>query len=69
MKRLDAIHKIENEISPDWEVYRATHRELDKLHMTTLDRINRARFITLVWLRAHHKMAPGVATPAEWDLQ
>jgi hypothetical protein len=66
LKRLEGLHKIGEEIRPDWEAYRATRRELDKLHMTTLNRINRARVITLVWLRAHQKMASGLSTPAEW---
>ena len=64
--RLDALHLIEQEIKQDWENYRATHRELDRLHDKAIAQNYRARFITLVWLRAHQKMASGITNPAEW---
>lgn len=64
--RLDAIHLIEQEISQDWENYRATHKELDRLHEKAIAQNRRARLITHVWLRAHQKMASGVSSPAEW---
>ena len=64
--RLDALHLIEQEIANDWENYRATHRELDRLHDKAVEQNRRARLITLVWLRAHQKMASGVSSPAEW---
>ena len=66
MQRLKALHLIGTEISPDWETYRATHRELDKLYGQAIERLNRTRLLTLVWLRAHQKMAAGVQSPAEW---
>ena len=66
MDRLKALHLIGTEIEPDWKIYRATHQELDKLHGTAIERLNRARLVTLVWLRAHQKMAAGVQSPAEW---
>ncbi|MBW2612738.1 MAG: hypothetical protein JRE12_10320, partial [Deltaproteobacteria bacterium] len=61
--RLDAIHLIEQEIRPDWENYRETHKELDKLHDKAITQNRHARLITLVWLRAHQKMASGVSSP------
>lgn len=64
--RLDALHKIGQEIMPYWEEYRATHRELDDLTDKTLQEINKVRLIMLVWVRAHQKMASGVVDPAEW---
>jgi len=68
--RLSALHLIENETKSDWETFRAAHRELDQLHEKASREINRARLIALVWLRAHQKMASGVASPAEWfDIQ
>ena len=65
-KRLEAIHLIGQEIAQDWNNYRETHRELDRLHAKVIQQNGQARLITLVWLRAHQKMASGVASPAEW---
>jgi hypothetical protein len=65
-KRLQALHLIEQEIERDWKLYRETHRELDRLHAKALAQNQRARLITLVWLRAHQNMASGVSSPAEW---
>ena len=64
--QLDNINRVWMEISQDWENYRATHRELDELHAKMLENINRARMVTLLWTRAHQKMAHGVLAPAEW---
>ena len=57
---------IGTEITPDWETYRATHRELDQLYGKAIERLNKTRLMTLIWLRAHQKMAAGVQSPAEW---
>lgn len=64
--QLKAIDLIEQQIKRDWENYRATHRELDRLHDKAIAQNRSARLITLVWLRAHQKMASGVSSPAEW---
>jgi len=64
--RLDALHKIGQEIKPYWEEYRSSHRELDALTDKTLKEIDTVRLIMLVWVRAHQKMASGVVDPAEW---
>lgn len=64
--QLDNINRIWLEIAQDWENYRATHRELDELHAKMLEDINRARMVTLLWVRAHQQMANGALTPAEW---
>ena len=64
--RLQRMHLVGTEIQPDWEDYRATHRELDRLQTQAIERVNRARLVNLVWLRAHQKMAAGVQSPAEW---
>jgi len=66
MSRLKGLHLINTEIKPDWDNYRETHRELDKLHSQAINRLNKMRLVTLVWLRAHQKMAAGVQSPAEW---
>jgi len=65
-KRLTALHVVEQEISSDWEIYRAAHRELDDIYDKARRKNTKARLIMLVWLRAHQKMASGVANPAEW---
>ncbi|WP_455210553.1 hypothetical protein [Kaarinaea lacus] len=66
VKRLDVISKIWQEIEPDWNNYRETHRELDRLHAKVDQDANRMRAMVIVWLRAHQKMAAGVQNPAEW---
>ncbi|WP_455207025.1 hypothetical protein [Kaarinaea lacus] len=66
VKRLDVIHKIWQEIEPDWEIYRATHRELDALAAEIKNRLNRTRATVIIWSRAHQKMASGRSNPAEW---
>ncbi|NQZ91824.1 MAG: hypothetical protein HRT97_05700 [Moritella sp.] len=66
MSRLEGLHLIGTEIKPDWDNYRATHQELDKLHRQAVDRVNKMRLVTLVWVRAHQKMAAGIESPAEW---
>jgi hypothetical protein len=64
--RLDNLDRVMQEVQPDWKLYRATHRELDNVKLRITNNISRARLITLVWLRAHQKMASGVTNPAEW---
>ena len=66
VKRLEITHKIWQEIEPDWELYRATHRELDTLVAEIKSRLNRTRATVIIWARAHQKMASGKSSPAEW---
>jgi hypothetical protein len=66
LKRLEVMHKIWQEIEPDWQLYRKTHRELDENHIKVLEDTNRLRITMIVWLRAHQKMAAGITNPAEW---
>ena len=66
LKRLDRMHRIVEEIGPDWTNYRTTHQELDKLHNQTNMESRKVRLITIVWMRAHQKMASGRTSPAEW---
>lgn len=66
VNRLDNLGRVVQEVQPDWKLYRATHRELDTAKSQVTENISRARLITLVWLRAHQKMASGVTNPAEW---
>lgn len=66
LERLESLHLIGTEIKPDWDDYRATHQEIDKLHSMAVNRVNQARLVTLIWLRAHQKMAAGAQSPAEW---
>jgi hypothetical protein len=66
VNRLDNLDRVVQEVQPDWKLYRATHRELDRVKVRITNNISRARLITLVWMRAHQKMASGVTNPAEW---
>lgn len=68
--RLDALHKIGEEIEPEWTIYRAAHEELDRLHDKLQDSIRTARLLTMIWVHAHYQMASGKSAPAEWfDIQ
>lgn len=66
MTRLDALHKISQEIEPDWIIYRATHSELDRLHDLMMNNIKSSRLLIIVWVHAHYQMASGIEDPAEW---
>jgi hypothetical protein len=66
IERLDTLHRIEQEIEPDWKRYRATHAELQTLAQDAQERRARARLVVITWLRAHQKMAAGIENPAEW---
>jgi hypothetical protein len=65
-QRLDGLHRIGNEIEPEWKLYRATHTELDLLSKRAKQEIRQVRLMSLVWVRAHQKMAAGKTSPAEW---
>ena len=66
VKRLDGLHRIQQEVEPDWKLYRATMNELDELNTLFMQEIRQFRLITIVWMRAHQKMASGKIKPAEW---
>jgi hypothetical protein len=66
MERLENMDRIWKEIEPDWIAYRETHRELDRLVAEAKKEIDETRITTLVWVRAHQKMAAGIFSPAEW---
>lgn len=66
VQRLNVMNRIGQEIETDWEVYRATQRELDDLHAMFNQEVKQVRLITIVWMRAHQKMASGKVKPAEW---
>jgi len=65
-KRLTAVSLIQNQIQPDIDTYRETHRELDRHLNQTRIKTNRIRLIMLIWVRAHLQLASGVSNPAEW---
>ena len=68
--RLERMNKIGKQIEPDWETYRMTHRELTRLRANVDIEIRKVRLMTLVWVRAHQKMASGRVSPAQWfDIQ
>ena len=70
MTRLDALHRIGEEIEPEYKIYRAAHQELDNLYDKMMESIRVARILTMVWVHAHYQMASGKSKPAEWfDIQ
>ena len=66
MGKFDIMHTIQKEIEPDWQTYRDTQRELQKLEAQIHSEVKQFRLITMTWVRAHQKMASGKAKPAEW---
>ena len=64
--RLKRANEIGKEIEQDWNVYRATHEELDNLYDEYQKYIRLARVLTVTWVNAHQQMAAGTSTPAEW---
>jgi hypothetical protein len=66
VQRLNGLHRIQQEIEPDWKLYRTTQMELDELHALFKQEIRQIRVITIVWIRAHQKMASGRVKPAQW---
>lgn len=66
MTRLNALHRIDEEIEPEWVIYRTTHKELDDMYDKMMDSIRKARMLTMIWVHAHYQMASGRAEPAEW---
>ncbi len=70
MGRLTRLDDIGKEIESDWNVYRASHEELDHLYDKFNKHIRLARVLTITWVNAHQQMATGTTAPAEWfDIQ
>lgn len=66
IRQLQSIYDLEDRTEAHWLKYRATHRELDKVHIEALDASNRTRLILLVWARAHERMTSGRVREADW---
>lgn len=66
MKRMEIMHKVGQEVDPEWQVYRATQEERERLHDRVNLEVKQFFMITLTWIRAHQKMASGKTKPAEW---
>lgn len=66
MNRLNNLDKIWRQVEPKWNIYRASHHELDQLYDELLTRTGKARLFVLLWVRAHQKMAAGITNPAAW---
>lgn len=64
--RLEGLHEINHQIDPMWELYRASHLELDQLHARRIESINATRLLMMIWIGAHYHMATGHRAPAEW---
>lgn len=66
LARLEALHLVGQQIEPDWETYRAAHRELDEMHTALLNDVTAVRIMILIWVHAHYQLASGRTEPAEW---
>jgi hypothetical protein len=64
--RLESLTAVADKIEPDWERYRQTHAELDRLTALVLSEVRGARLALLTWERAHNLMSNGKTDPAEW---
>lgn len=64
--RMNAMHRIHQEIEPDWNDYLETQRELKTITKRSMTMIQQTQIIMLTWVRAHRKMADGTSDPADW---
>ncbi|MEE9368907.1 MAG: hypothetical protein V3V05_08580 [Pontiella sp.] len=64
--RLNAMHRIRQEVDPDWNDYLDTHKELKLIAKRSMTMVQRTQIMMLTWVRAHQKMAAGVVDPADW---
>jgi hypothetical protein len=66
MKRFETMHRVTQEVEPEWQQYRATQEERERLHDRVKLEVKQFFMVTLTWVRAHQKMASGKMKPAEW---
>ena len=64
--RLNAMHRIHQEVDPDWQDYLDTKKELQLVAKRSKTMIQKTQIMMLVWVRAHQKMASGRTDPADW---
>ncbi len=64
--RLQAMHRISQEVEPDWNDYLAAQKELRVVSKRVSVMIQRTQIMMLTWVRAHQKMAAGTVDPADW---
>lgn len=64
--RLNAMHRIQQEVDPDWNDYLETHRELKLISKRTMSMVQETQIMMLTWVRAHQKMSAGMTDPADW---
>lgn len=65
-KRLDAMHRISEEVAPDWNDYLSTQKELKNIAKRSTSMVQQTQVMMLTWVRAHQKMAAGKTDPADW---
>jgi len=66
LTRLDRLHLIGQQIEPEWNAYRAAHRELDELQVALQKDVTAVRMVMLIWVHAHYQLAQGRTQAAEW---
>ena len=64
--RLNAMHRVHQEVDPDWQDYLNTHKELKTIAKRSKSMIQEVQIVMLTWVRAHKKMAAGTVDPADW---
>jgi len=64
--RLDAMHRIHQEVDPDWNDYLDTQKELKLIAKRSMTMVQKTQIMMLTWVRAHQKMAAGTIDPADW---
>lgn len=64
--RLNAMHRIHQEVAPDWQDYLDTKKELQVVTKRSMTMIQRTQLMMLTWVRAHQRMAAGKVDPADW---
>ncbi len=64
--RLEAMHRVSQEVEPDWNDYLATQKELRTVSNRIAIMIKQTQIMMLTWVRAHQKMAAGTVDPADW---
>jgi hypothetical protein len=64
--RLNAMHRIRQEVDPDWQDYLDTQKELKLIAKRSKSMVQQTQILMLTWVRAHQKMASGKTDPAGW---
>ncbi len=62
--QLETIASVRNQLSPQFEEYRAQQQELDQLRIQAREGARLGRITLILWARSHRNLANGVTVPA-----